>query len=113
MSNTTKAAPVRATQAPAPVFRKADERVEIDPLDIKAYNLKQIDMVFASIAGMAGTVCDSLRMSIGSGEEVDASLLLIVISQIGGLADFMTGYDIIGDPLDWNIGRGFRTAGEA
>ena len=111
MSNTTKAAPVCATEARAQIILEADAACAAKPPNKSAYTAEQLQLVLASIAGMAATVCDSLKASIGEDTEVDPSLLLILVSHIGSVADQVGDSFVIGSPADWCVGQSFQKAG--
>ena len=78
---------------------------------VAGYTAKQMGLVLGQIAGMAATVCDSLKASLGDGTEVDPSLLLILVSHIGSVADQVGDSFVIGSPADWCVGQRFQKAG--
>jgi hypothetical protein len=101
---------IAAAIAPAPSFPPNPPTAAEG---FNGYTPKQIELAFQNIASMAGTLRDHILDVGGEGGEVSPWITSIMVSQIGSVADFMSGIRVLGNPADWSIGSSFSQAGAA
>jgi hypothetical protein len=91
--------PRRPTEQPAGAFN--------------GHTPKQVELAFQNIASMAGTLRDHLMEVAADERDVNPWMTSMMVSQIGSVADIMSGVRVMGNAADWSIGVSFRQAGAA
>ncbi|APW37124.1 hypothetical protein RD110_07890 [Rhodoferax koreense] len=76
---------------------------------MNGYNPAQVKMAFEHLASMACTIRDYLEQD----EAVSPFPAIMMVSQVGALADQMANFSVIGPVSEWAIGPQFRDAGKA